>query len=125
MPVTTRSDGSKVRRPSPDGPRANVLTFLLLFLPVGIGLGLTAWRRSPYEVIVGVALGIIAAQAPQVAKQWERAIVLRLGQYKGLQGPGLFWIIPFFDTVSSWIDQRVITTSFAAEETLTSDTVPV
>jgi hypothetical protein len=98
---------------------------LLLFLPVAIGLGLTAWRRSPYEVMVGVALGIIAAQAPQVAKQWERAIVLRLGQYKGLQGPGLFWIIPFFDTVSSWIDQRVITTSFAAEETLTSDTVPV
>jgi regulator of protease activity HflC (stomatin/prohibitin superfamily) len=51
--------------------------------------------------------------------------VLRLGRYVGLRGPGLFWIIPFVDTVSAWVDQRVITTSFAAEETLTSDTVPV
>ena len=51
--------------------------------------------------------------------------MLRLGKYVGLRGPGLFWIIPFIDTVSSWIDQRVITTNFAAEETLTSDTVPV
>jgi regulator of protease activity HflC (stomatin/prohibitin superfamily) len=51
--------------------------------------------------------------------------VLRLGKFVGLRGPGLFWIIPFVDTVSTWIDQRVITTAFAAEETLTSDTVPV
>ena len=52
-------------------------------------------------------------------------MVLRLGRYQGLHGPGLFWVVPFVDLVSSWIDQRVITTSFAAEETLTSDTVPV
>jgi regulator of protease activity HflC (stomatin/prohibitin superfamily) len=64
-------------------------------------------------------------QSPKVAKQWERAVVLRLGRYIGLQGPGLFWIIPFVDSVSSWIDQRTITTTFAAEQTLTSDTVPV
>jgi regulator of protease activity HflC (stomatin/prohibitin superfamily) len=60
-----------------------------------------------------------------VAQQWERAVVLRLGRFVGLRGPGLFWIVPFVDTVSSWIDQRTITTSFAAEQTLTSDTVPV
>ena len=42
-----------------------------------------------------------------------------------LRGPGLFWVVPLIDSVSSWIDQRVITTSFAAEQTLTSDTVPV
>ncbi len=52
-------------------------------------------------------------------------MVLRLGKYRGRRGPGLFWILPFIDTVSSWIDQRTITTSFAAEQTLTSDTVPV
>ncbi len=52
-------------------------------------------------------------------------MVLRLGKFIGLRGPGLFWIIPFVDSISSWIDQRVITTAFAAEETLTSDTVPV
>ena len=52
-------------------------------------------------------------------------MVLRLGKYVGLRGPGLFWVIPFIESVSSWIDQRVITTNFKAEETLTSDTVPV
>jgi regulator of protease activity HflC (stomatin/prohibitin superfamily) len=51
--------------------------------------------------------------------------VLRLGKYIGLRGPGLFWVVPLIDDVSSWIDQRVITTNFNAEETLTSDTVPV
>jgi regulator of protease activity HflC (stomatin/prohibitin superfamily) len=60
-----------------------------------------------------------------VAQQWERAVVLRLGRFVGLQGPGLFWIMPFVDSVNRLIDQRVITTSFAAEQTLTSDTVPV
>ena len=69
--------------------------------------------------------GILAAAAPRVAQQWERAVVLRLGRFTGLQGPGLFWIVPFVDSVTKWIDQRVITTSFAAEQTLTSDTVPV
>jgi regulator of protease activity HflC (stomatin/prohibitin superfamily) len=67
----------------------------------------------------------VVMQSPRIAQQWERAIVLRLGRFIGLQGPGLFWVIPFVDTVSSWIDQRTITTSFAAEQTLTSDTVPV
>ena len=60
-----------------------------------------------------------------MAQQWERAVVLRLGRFIGLQGPGLFWIVPFVDAVGRVIDQRVITTSFAAEQTLTSDTVPV
>jgi regulator of protease activity HflC (stomatin/prohibitin superfamily) len=68
---------------------------------------------------------VVLMQSPRVAQQWERAVVLRLGRFVGLRGPGLFWIVPFVDTVSSWIDQRTITTSFAAEQTLTSDTVPV
>jgi regulator of protease activity HflC (stomatin/prohibitin superfamily) len=60
-----------------------------------------------------------------MAQQWERAVVLRLGRYQGLHGPGMFWIIPFIDRVPAWIDQRTITSSFAAEQTLTADTVPV
>jgi regulator of protease activity HflC (stomatin/prohibitin superfamily) len=52
-------------------------------------------------------------------------VVLRLGRFVGLRGPGLFWIVPFIDSVSSRVDQRTITTSFAAEQTLTADTVPV
>ena len=58
-------------------------------------------------------------------QQWERGIVLRLGRFHGMYGPGLFFVMPFVDSVSNWIDQRTITTSFAAEQTLTSDTVPV
>jgi len=80
---------------------------------------------NPAGAIVGVLLGLLLAQSPKIARQWERAVVLRLGRYVGLRGPGLFWIIPFVDSISAWVDQRVITTSFAAEETLTSDTVPV
>ena len=72
-----------------------------------------------------LAVGLVLMQSPRVAQQWERAVVLRLGRFVGLRGPGLFWIVPFVDRVSSWIDQRTITTSFAAEQTLTSDTVPV
>jgi regulator of protease activity HflC (stomatin/prohibitin superfamily) len=75
--------------------------------------------------VLGALFGLAIAQAPKVARQWERAVVLRLGRFTGLRGPGLFWIVPLFETVSSWIDQRVITTSFAAEQTLTADTVPV
>ena len=70
-------------------------------------------------------VGAVLMQSPRIAQQWERAIVLRLGRFTGLRGPGLFWVLPFVDRVSSWIDQRTITTSFAAEQTLTSDTVPV
>jgi regulator of protease activity HflC (stomatin/prohibitin superfamily) len=76
-------------------------------------------------LIVMIVVGVVAMQSPRIAKQWEHAVVLRLGRFIGLRGPGLFWIIPFADSVSSWIDQRTITTSFAAEQTLTSDTVPV
>ena len=63
--------------------------------------------------------------ALKVANQWEKAVVLRLGKFHGLKGPGMFWIIPIMDAVTSWIDHRVIVTSFSAEKTLTKDTVPV
>src|SRR5204862_1143869 len=86
---------------------------------------LAVQQRNPVWLLAGVALGGVLALSPRVANQWERAIVLRLGRYIGARGPGLFWIIPFAEGVSSWIDQRTITTSFDAEQTLTSDTVPV
>ncbi|MCI0394915.1 MAG: slipin family protein [Chloroflexi bacterium] len=107
------------------GSRVNVVTILVLLLPTLLG-GLLTWLTGNLLWVgVGVVVGIIAMQSPMVARQWEKAVVLRLGRYTGLRGPGLFWIIPFIDAVSAWIDQRVITTGFAAEETLTSDTVPV
>jgi len=70
-------------------------------------------------------IGTYALFALQVASQWEKAVVLRLGKFHGLRGPGLFWIIPIVDTIPSWIDHRVMVTPFSAEKTLTKDTVPV
>jgi hypothetical protein len=106
-------------------PRTNIVALALLILPLLLGLAWSIAIKNPAPVLVLGLSGVIASQSPKIAKQWERAIVLRLGRFVGLQGPGLFWIVPFIDTVSSWIDQRTITTSFAAEQTLTSDTVPV
>jgi len=105
--------------------RINIVAIAILIASAVIGAGLSAVLSSPIPLIVMLPIGAVAMQSPRVAKQWERGVVLRLGRYVGLRGPGLFWIIPFIDTVSSWIDQRTITTSFAAEQTLTSDTVPV
>ena len=107
------------------GPRTNVVALLILIGSLGAGSWMSALVRNPVPAVVMALLGIVLMQAPKVAQQWERAIVLRLGRYVGMQGPGLFWIVPFVDTVTTWIDQRTITTSFAAEQTLTADTVPV
>ena len=105
--------------------RLNVIATVILLAFVAAGGLVTIVIRNPVPLVVGLVLGLAAAQSPRIAKQWERAIVLRLGRFHGLQGPGLFWVVPFVDVVSTWIDQRTITTSFAAEQTLTSDTVPV
>jgi regulator of protease activity HflC (stomatin/prohibitin superfamily) len=108
-----------------NGPRPNIVAVFVLAVPVIIGLAGVIATENPVWIISGAVLGLVLMQSPKVAKQWEKAVVLRLGKFIGLHGPGLFWIVPFIDSVSSWIDQRVITTSFAAEQTLTSDTVPV
>src|SRR6266540_2052428 len=77
----------------------------------------------------GLATALVAATllalSARMANQWERAVVLRLGQYQGLKGPGIFWMWPFVDRVTMWLDSRVRATGFAAEKTLTADTVPV
>jgi regulator of protease activity HflC (stomatin/prohibitin superfamily) len=106
-------------------PRVNVVSAVAFLIPAVLGVLATLASSNPVGAIVGILLGLFIAQAPKIARQWERAVVLRLGRYVGLRGPGLFFIIPFVDSISAWVDQRVITTSFAAEETLTSDTVPV
>jgi len=111
--------------PSVETPRVNVVSALAFLTPALLG-ALAFWLTfNPAPLVIGIIFGLLLAQSPKIARQWDRAVVLRLGRYVGLRGPGLFWIIPFVDTISAWVDQRVITTSFAAEETLTSDTVPV
>ncbi len=116
---------SRSNLPALNAPRVNFVAALAFIVPVGLGALATLVTLNPISAIVGVLLGLFLAQSPKIARQWERAVVLRLGKFIGLRGPGLFWIVPFVDNISTWIDQRVITTAFAAEETLTSDTVPV
>ncbi len=106
---------------------------LLIFLVIlGVGMGLTqlfygVTANAESFAIAGAAflLAALAASSIQVADQWERVIVLRLGRFHSLRGPGLFFIIPFIDVMPYWIDIRVISASFNAEKTLTKDTVPV
>jgi regulator of protease activity HflC (stomatin/prohibitin superfamily) len=107
------------------GARLNVLSIVVLAATTAVGAAVSLAAANPLPLAAFVVLGLILMQSPQIARQWERAVVLKLGRFVGLRGPGLFWIVPFVDRVSSWVDQRTITTSFAAEQTLTSDTVPV
>ena len=79
---------------------------------------------AAYMVVFTLA-AIYTLFALKVARQWEKAVVLRLGKFYGLRGPGLFWLIPIVDTTPNWIDHRVMVTPFNAEKTLTKDTVPV
>jgi regulator of protease activity HflC (stomatin/prohibitin superfamily) len=76
-------------------------------------------------VIVFTLAGTYFLFAIKVAQQWEKAVVLRLGKFRNLSGPGMFWIIPIADATPTWIDHRVMVTPFNAEKTLTKDTVPV
>ena len=79
---------------------------------------------KPAVFAVGIVAGVYFLLAIQVADQWEKTAVLRLGRYVGLRGPGAFHIIPIIETVSRYVDQRVRVTSVSAESTLTRDTVP-
>jgi regulator of protease activity HflC (stomatin/prohibitin superfamily) len=76
--------------------------------------------------LIGLNLiGLSILFALKIANQWEKAVVLRFGKFRGLRGPGLFWIVPVMDSIPIWIDHRVMVTPFNAEKTLTKDTVPV
>jgi regulator of protease activity HflC (stomatin/prohibitin superfamily) len=102
------------------------LVFIIIWL-AGI---ITAIVIAIPEISSGIAffsfiLALLVSSSIKVADQWEHAVVLRLGKFRAVKGPGLFFIIPIFESVPYWIDLRVITTSFKAEKTLTKDTVPV
>ncbi len=112
--------------------RPNALPALLFIIIVALGWAIAFLAASPGDYrsstaigLVFVAIGLIVAYSVKVADQWDRAVVLRLGRFRGLEGPGLFFIIPIVDTVAYWIDTRVTASAFRAEKTLTRDTVPV
>jgi regulator of protease activity HflC (stomatin/prohibitin superfamily) len=108
----------------------SVLIFLVI-LAIGAGLSYASYffsesnAGSVWIAIVAFLIAIIVSSSIKVADQWEKAVVLRLGRFLSIKGPGLFFIIPVIDFISYWIDTRVITTTFKTEKTLTKDTVPV
>jgi regulator of protease activity HflC (stomatin/prohibitin superfamily) len=104
----------------PSGPA--VALFMVFFLG---GAGATIVSRKPAPIAAGILLGLYCLFAVKVVKQWEKVAVLRLGKYIGLRGPGMIWIVPVIDTLSTYVDQRIRVTDVSAESALTRDTVPV
>src|SRR5712692_9065765 len=104
--------------------RVNPVSVTLFFLCLIAGAFGSNRPNHPAPMIAGILAGLYFLFAIQVASQWEKAAVLRLGRYRGLRGPGLFHIIPIIDSVSRFVDQRVRVATITAESTLTRDTVP-
>ena len=129
-----KSSGTeKAQQGKTDLVRINGMAITLTLIVVAVGVAVCAVMDS-MRVPVGWTIlvmcvfslvGLYFLFALKIAQQWEKAVVLRLGKFRKLAGPGMFWIIPIMDTTASWIDHRVIVTPFSAERTLTKDTVPV
>ena len=131
--VSTNPNQRSLGRQQPDLHISGVAAFLfaicLLIAMVGTFLmtsnGITSDYLTGGWTIGWTIIGCIFLFWLKVASQWEKAIVLRLGKFRKLAGPGAFMLVPFMDTVANWIDHRVMVTPFSAEKTLTKDTVPV
>ena len=110
------------------GIAATIFAFFLIASILG---AIIMSENNVSDTIIGIyvtvttLIGVYILFALKVASQWEKVVVLRLGRFKELAGPGPFWIIPIVDTTPTWIDHRVMVTPFSAEKTLTKDTVPV
>lgn len=107
---------------------ATLIFVVILGIGGGMAVALYGATMNPGTVTVGgiaLVLALAISVSVKIANQWERVVVLRLGKFRALRGPGLFFVIPIIDATPYWIDTRVITASFKAEKTLTKDTVPV
>jgi regulator of protease activity HflC (stomatin/prohibitin superfamily) len=127
----TVSDGASTKsrtslRVSGVGGFLFAIVFIIAILGVAImdANGVSETISVTYLIIL-ILIATYLLLSTQVASQWEKAVVLRLGKFRSLKGPGIFWIIPIADTIVNWIDHRVNVTPFSAEKTLTKDTVPV
>ncbi len=102
----------------------------VVVLGIGAALAYATHIASADIAAIGIlavsfVLASVISSAIQVADQWSKAVVLRLGKFRSLEGPGVFLILPLIETIPYWLDTRVLTSSFKAEKTLTKDTVPV
>jgi regulator of protease activity HflC (stomatin/prohibitin superfamily) len=103
----------------------NSISFMMALVATAAGLGL-GWIASDWRW--GIPLYVVALYllfSFKVAQHWERAVILHLGKFQRVAGPGYFWIVPLVDRIPAWVDHRVMVTPFGAEKTLTRDTVPV
>ncbi|HLF35044.1 MAG TPA: slipin family protein [Cyclobacteriaceae bacterium] len=105
---------------------ANPVSITIFFILMGAAIGLYAWGRIGIPILaVFFILSVMISRSIHIADQWEKAVVLRMGKFIGLRGPGIFMIITIIDKINNYIDQRIRVTDFKAEQTLTKDTVPV
>jgi regulator of protease activity HflC (stomatin/prohibitin superfamily) len=134
MPITTSTPPASKSASGPSGAVAqgtasihfgNPVSWLLAGIITLAGVIGTATISSPVCVVSALIVAVFLLVSLQIATVWERAVVLRFGHFRALAGPGVFFLIPAVDTIAAWIDQRVQTSTFTAEETLTKDTVPV
>lgn len=107
-----------------------VVLFTVLVFAVTFGVVFAAGLWIVHEatlivVVISFAAALVAAMSTHIAQQWERVVVLRLGKFNRVSGPGLFWTIPFIEQNALRVDCRVRATTFDAEETLTADIVPL
>jgi regulator of protease activity HflC (stomatin/prohibitin superfamily) len=110
---------------SPTEVHMNPISALVFIIFIG-GAVLARLAAMPIGIsIVLAVIGIFLGYSIKMAQQWERAVILRLGKLHAVKGPGLFILVPIFDAVATWIDQRIRTTEVNAEQALTKDTVPV
>jgi regulator of protease activity HflC (stomatin/prohibitin superfamily) len=89
------------------------------------GAAAAKYFGSLLPLLAGAVVGVYLLLAIKVVDQWEKVAVLRFGRFTRLRGPGVFLILPIFETLSRYVDQRVRVTTVSAESTLTRDTVPV
>jgi regulator of protease activity HflC (stomatin/prohibitin superfamily) len=118
-------------KPDQHIPSAAAFMFALCMLALVVGVITMTQRPGISDNVIGtwtvawILLGSYFMFWMKIASQWEKAVILRLGRFQKLAGPGLFFLVPFVDTLANWIDHRVMVTPFSAEKTLTKDTVPV
>lgn len=103
----------------------SLVSVAVFFIVFGIGTAAAVLGKGGFWIMPSLIIAFFLAAAVKVASQWERVIILRLGRYHRTKGPGVFFIIPIIDTIPYWIDLRVFTAIFQAEQTLTKDNVPV
>lgn len=136
MPIVTVPPRSAAPATGPSGatvagPTAfhfgNPLSWLIAAIVFAAGAVATAvsTSSSPIPIIAGAVVAVVVLVSLQIAQAWEKVVVLRFGHFRDVAGPGIFFLIPAIDTIAAWIDQRVQTSTFTAEQSLTKDTVPV